>query len=84
MKTRITTFFATLCVVLFLPAQSDINLEEYLERNPIYDFESTSLTNIATMPDYDSKEQKIQITGTIFLSDGVTPAKDVTFIIEFG
>ncbi|NRA91688.1 MAG: hypothetical protein HRU26_03220 [Psychroserpens sp.] len=82
MKTRITTLLATLCLVLFLPAQTDVNLEDYLDRNPIYDYDASILSNTATIPDYDSKEQKIQITGTIFLSDGVTPAKDVILYIE--
>lgn len=50
--------------------------------NPFYDYTESGLTNSATIPDYDSKEEKLKITGTIYLSDGVTPAKDIILYIE--
>ena len=50
--------------------------------NPFYDYTESALTNVGTMPDYDSKEDKLKITGTIYHSDGVTPAKDVILYIE--
>ncbi len=40
------------------------------------------LTNVATIPDYESKDNKIKISGTIYKSDGVTPASDVVLYIE--
>ena len=50
--------------------------------NPFYDYTESTLTNVGTIPDYDTKEDKLKITGTIYLSDGVTPAKDVILYIE--
>ncbi|WP_136481047.1 hypothetical protein [Cognatitamlana onchidii] len=51
-------------------------------KNPFYDYANKTLSNIGTIPDYDTKEDKLKITGTIYLSDGVTPAKDVILYIE--
>lgn len=51
-------------------------------KNPFYDYAEKELTNVGTIPDYDSKEEKLKITGTIYKSDGVTPAKDVILYIE--
>ena len=38
-------------------------------------------SNVDTIPDYESNQNKIKITGTIFEKDGVTPAKDVVLSI---
>jgi protocatechuate 3,4-dioxygenase beta subunit len=51
-------------------------------KNPFYDYTEQTLTNVGTIPDFDSKEEKLKITGTIYLSDGITPAKDVILYIE--
>ncbi|WP_298535358.1 hypothetical protein [uncultured Algibacter sp.] len=51
-------------------------------KNPFYDYTEKTLTNVGTIPDFDSKEEKLKITGTIYLSDGITPAKDVILYIE--
>lgn len=56
--------------------------QNYQERNPIYDFADLQLTNTDTIPDYESKANKLKITGTIYESDGLTPAKDVLLFIE--
>ncbi|MEM7672334.1 MAG: hypothetical protein AAF212_03230 [Verrucomicrobiota bacterium] len=56
--------------------------QDYLERSPVYDYNEDRLSNTDTVPGFNSKEQPIKITGTIFLSDGVTPAKDVILYIE--
>lgn len=60
---------------------SDDNLSNFLERHPIYDYTS-QLTNVYTIPGFDSKSTKLKISGTIYESDGVTPAKDVILFIE--
>ena len=36
----------------------------------------------ATLTDYDTKTNKVKLTGTVYLADGVTPAKDVVLYIE--
>jgi len=56
--------------------------ELYLERNPIYDYTEQKLNNTDTIPEFESKEHKLKITGTIYQSDGVTPASDVILFIE--
>ncbi len=54
----------------------------YLERHPIYDYSEDQLNNIDSIPDFASKQDKLMITGTIFQSDGKTPAKDVILYIS--
>lgn len=51
----------------------------YKKRSPIYDYSEEKISNIDTIADFNIKENKIKITGTIYLADGVTPAKDVLF-----
>ena len=53
----------------------------YKKRSPIYDYLEEKISNTDTIPDFNTKENKIKITGTIYLSDGVTPAKDVLFYV---
>ena len=60
----------------------DESLKTIDERSPIYDYSELNLNNIDTIPGFDSKEQKLIITGTIYESDGVTPAKNVILYIE--
>lgn len=55
---------------------------DYLTRSPIYDYSEKDLSNTDTIPGFDSQENKLKITGTIFLSDGVTPANNVILYIE--
>ncbi|MEZ4792842.1 MAG: hypothetical protein R2783_05085 [Gelidibacter sp.] len=55
---------------------------DYLTRNPIYDYSETQLNNTDSIPDFASKENKLMITGTIYESDGTTPAKDVILYIS--
>ena len=40
------------------------------------------MTNTDTIPDFRSKTNKLKLTGVIYQSDGVTPAKDVILFIE--
>ena len=53
----------------------------YKKRSPIYDYSEQEISNTDTIPDFHTKENKLKITGTIYLADGVTPAKDVIFYI---
>ncbi|HLV40565.1 hypothetical protein [Xanthomarina sp.] len=70
-----------------LNAQDSANvLEEipfdYASRNPIYDFSEKHLSNTDTIPDFETMENKLKITGTVYLKDGITPAKDVILYIN--
>lgn len=53
----------------------------YKKRSPIYDFTEVVLNNTDTIPDFNTKPNKLMITGTIYESDGKTPAKDVMLYI---
>jgi protocatechuate 3,4-dioxygenase beta subunit len=55
---------------------------DYLTRNPLYDYSEVQLNNTDTIPDYASKENKLMITGTIYQSDGITPADNVILYIS--
>ena len=56
--------------------------EDYLSRSPIFDYSEKHLNNTDTIPDFESQTSKIKITGTIYKSDGVTPAENVLLFIN--
>lgn len=85
MKNAITLF----CIFCFLAINTSINAqdsmpnsEDYLNRSPIYDYAEDQLTSTDTIPGFDSKSNKLKISGVIYESDGVTPAKDVILYID--
>ncbi|WP_111668973.1 dioxygenase family protein [Algoriphagus litoralis] len=47
----------------------------------IYEFGEENLTNVDTLPDFESTEPKLKLTGTVFQRDGKTPAKDVILYV---
>lgn len=53
----------------------------YKKRSPIYDYTERQLNNVDTVPDFETKPNKLKISGTIFQADGVTPASDVILYI---
>jgi len=53
-----------------------------IERHPIYDFGNQPLKNTGSIPGYESHAEPLKITGTVYKSDGVTPAKDVIVFIN--
>ena len=81
MKTLISTLILCWYLTAFAQ-QNNISKDDYLDRSPVYDYNENRLSNTDTIPGFESKEQKIKVTGTIYLSDGVTPAKDVILYIE--
>lgn len=87
-KPLVLFFIATLFTFSYtLKAQDSANvLEEvpfnHSTRSPIYDYFEKDLSNTDTIPDFETMENKLKITGTIFQSDGVTPAKDVILFIS--
>ena len=60
---------------------SENNFENIIA-NSFFDYNEEQLNNIDTIPGFESKENKLKISGTIYKSDGVTPAKDVILYIE--
>ncbi len=51
------------------------------DHSSIEDVDMPRWSNVDTIPDFDTKQNKIKITGTIYEKDGVTPAKDVILSI---
>lgn len=47
----------------------------------IHEYGNKKLTAIDTLPDFQSQEPKLQIKGTVYQSDGTTPAKNVILYI---
>ena len=45
-------------------------------------FTEKNLNATDTIPGFETQENKLKLTGTIYLSDGVTPAKGVILFIE--
>jgi protocatechuate 3,4-dioxygenase beta subunit len=81
MKKLITLL--TFVTFSLLQAQETANLpENFKKRSPIYDYSEKKLNNVDTIPDFEAKSQKLKITGTIYESDGVTPAKNVLLFIH--
>lgn len=73
------TFFS---FQLTLTAQESTKDSDYLTRHAIYDYDANAISNTDSIPDLESKHERFKLTGTIYLSDGVTPAKDVILYIE--
>lgn len=70
-----------------LYAQSSTNFSEnkfdnIIEYNPFYDYTASQLTNVDTIPGFESKQNKLKLHGTIYEKDGITPAKNVILYIE--
>ena len=81
MKKLITLL--TFAAFSLLQAQETANLpENFKKRSPIYDYSEKKLNNVDTIPDFEAKSQKLKITGTIYESDGITPAKNVLLFIH--
>lgn len=56
--------------------------QNYKKRSPIYDYSEKQLNSVDTIPDFASRTNKLKITGTIYESDGKTPAKNVLLFIH--
>ncbi|MEN3324058.1 hypothetical protein VP395_09990 [Mariniflexile soesokkakense] len=74
------TSFHTLIAQEYASVLDNVPLN-YKKQNPIYNFSEKELTNTDTVPDFNSKPNKLKISGTIYQSDGKTPAKDVVLFI---
>lgn len=61
---------------------SEKKSENIIDQNTFYDYTELQLNNTDTIPGFESKKNKLKISGTIYQSDGVTPAKDVILYIE--
>lgn len=76
--------FASICFTTIAQNNSrfeDVLTEDYKKRSALYDYTEVNLNNTDTIADFEIKTEKLKITGTIYHSDGITPAKDVILYI---
>ncbi|WP_458626532.1 hypothetical protein [Winogradskyella sp. PC D3.3] len=82
MKNLITLF----CIVCFYSVFNHVTAQESNSildsKNPIHDRAIDQIKYTDTIPEFRSKTNKLKLTGIIYQSDGVTPAKDVILFIE--
>lgn len=76
------TTFPLICLIFIFSVNSFISAQNANKELPIYDKENLNLSNVDTIPDFDSKTNKLKISGIIYESDGVTPAKDVILYVQ--
>ena len=81
MKNLITLLSFTCLFISFNSLQAQDIPTNFKKRSPIYDYSERQLNNVDTIPDFASRSQKLKITGIIYESDGVTPAKNVMLFI---
>jgi len=83
---------ALFCIACFIGSYSTLTAQEsddlseevlynYKNRSPIYDYSEIQLNNTDTIPDFETKPNKLKISGTIYQSDGITPAKNVILYV---
>ncbi len=70
-----------MCFVCIFSFYNVLNAQNDKKSSPINDYSERPLNNTDTIPDFDSKVNKLMITGTIYENDGKTPAKDVILYI---
>jgi protocatechuate 3,4-dioxygenase, beta subunit len=79
-----------LCLICFIATSHSLIAQDYAsvldnvsykKRSPVYDYSEQQLSNTDTIPDFDTKSNKLKITGTIYESDGKTPASDVILYV---
>ncbi len=81
MKRLITLLFLTGLFTFVSALNAQELADNYKKRHAIFDYSEKQLTNTDTIPGFENQSQKLKITGTIFESDGVTPAKNVVLYI---
>lgn len=52
------------------------------DSSPIGEYSEINLNTVDTIPGFNSSENKLKVSGTIYESDGVTPAKNVILYIQ--
>ena len=73
MKNKMTL----ICFLCVVSCYNLLNAQKNEKTSAIYDYTERTLNNTDTIPDFDSKVNKLKITGTIYKKDGKTPAQDI-------
>mgnify|MGYP000106085548 CR=1 FL=1 len=82
MKNLLTLVSFTCFTIFGYSQNAKETMVDYEKRNPIYDYSESQLNNTDTIPGFQTATNKLKITGIIYESDGVTPAKDAILFIE--
>ncbi|GGD09091.1 hypothetical protein [Hyunsoonleella pacifica] len=76
---------SSLIIILSLNSFFGVNAQNFVKnikkRHAFYGHSQINLKNTDTISGFNSKEEKLKITGTIYESDGITPAKGVILYI---
>ncbi|MDO1500581.1 hypothetical protein Q2T40_10610 [Winogradskyella maritima] len=64
-------------VLLAFLSSSFLGYAQNEDQHPIFDYNEANLSSTAYIPDYESKPEKLKISGTVYEADGVTPADGV-------
>ncbi len=76
---------STLIIILSLSSFLGLNAQEFVKnikkRHAFYGYSDNNLKNSDTISGFGAKEEKLKITGVVYESDGVTPAKNVILYI---
>ncbi len=78
MKNAVVLFL----VICFYSTVNLVSAQNTQNNNPIHDREEAQMLPTDTIPDYRNKTNKLKLTGTVYQSDGVTPAEGVIIYIE--
>lgn len=76
---------SSLLIIVSLNSLLGLNAQNFVnnikKKHAFYGYTESTLKSTDTIPGFNSQEEKLKITGTIYKSDGVTPAKDVILYI---
>lgn len=81
MKNLLTLFSLMLLLGTFQSINAQEISKNLKKRSAIYDYSEEQLNSVDTIVGFNSKPNKLKISGTIYLSDGKTPAKDVILYV---
>lgn len=81
MKRLFTSLIIIISLNSFLNLEAQNFVNSIKKRHAFYGYSENNLKNTDTIAGFDSQEKKLKITGTIYKSDGVTPASDVILYI---
>lgn len=81
MKRLLSSLIIILSLNSFFGVSAQNFVKNIKKRHAFYGHSQKNLKNTDTILGFGSKEEKLKITGTIYESDGITPAKDVILYI---
>lgn len=86
MNTKLGTFQMSLLLVLWICTSCNAQTSKMVGGpcegcEAIFEYGNKKLTAVDTLPEYQSNNPKLKITGTVFKKDGKTPAENVILYI---